>query len=105
VAAVIGLSPIVGPFVVGMAQAGANVAQRMREYVEKLEFIFRPLFFAVIESQVNLAGISLKVALVAAGLILVTVVTKFMGGLQAPFIKSRSCGRVVGIAMVSRGEV
>jgi len=107
VAAIIGLSPIVGSFAVGMALAGANVAERMRDYVGKLEFIFRPLFFAVIGSQVNLAGITWDVALIGAGLILVAVVTKFVGcGFPAAyFLKSRSGGRVVGIAMISRGEV
>jgi Kef-type K+ transport system membrane component KefB len=107
VAAIIGLSPIVGSFAVGMALAGANVAERMRDYVGKLEFIFRPLFFAVIGSQVNLAGITWDVALIGAGLILVAVVTKLVGcGFPASyFLKSRSGGRVVGIAMISRGEV
>ena len=107
VAAIIGLSPIVGSFAVGMALAGANVAERMREYVGKLEFIFRPLFFAVIGSQVNLAGITWDVALIGAGLILVAIVTKLVGcGFPAAyFLKSRSGGRVVGIAMISRGEV
>jgi Kef-type K+ transport system membrane component KefB len=79
----------------------------MREYVEKLQFIFRPLFFAVIGAQVNLAGITWDVALIGAGLILVAVVTKLIGcGFPAAFfLKSRSGGRLVGIAMISRGEV
>lgn len=107
VAAIIGLSPIVGSFAVGMALAGANVAQRMREYVEKLEFIFRPLFFAVIGAQVDLGGITPDVALIGVGLVLVAVVTKLVGcGFPASFfLKSRSGGRLVGIAMISRGEV
>lgn len=107
VAAIIGLSPIVGSFAVGMALAGANVAQRMREYVEKLEFIFRPLFFAVIGAQVDLGGITPDVALIGVALVLVAVVTKLVGcGFPASFfLKSRSGGRLVGIAMISRGEV
>jgi len=107
VAGAIGLSPIVGAFAVGMALAGANVAQRMRDYVEKLEFIFRPLFFAVIGAQVNLAGITPEMAIIGVALILVAIVTKLVGcGLPAVFfLKSRVGGRIVGIAMVSRGEV
>lgn len=106
-AAAIGLSPIVGAFAVGMALAGANVAQRMRDYVEKLEFIFRPLFFAVIGAQVNLAGITPEMLLIGVGLILVAIATKIVGcGLPASFfLKSRVGGRIVGIAMISRGEV
>jgi len=107
VAGAIGLSPIVGAFAVGMALAGANVAQRMRDYVEKLEFIFRPLFFAVIGAQVNLGGITPEMAIIGVALILVAIVTKLVGcGLPAAFfLKSRVGGRIVGIAMVSRGEV
>jgi Kef-type K+ transport system membrane component KefB len=106
-AAAIGLSPIVGAFAAGMGLAGANVAQRMREYIEKLEIIFRPLFFAVIGAQVNLTGISPEVALVSIGLIVIAIVSKLAGcGLPASFfLKSRSGGYTVGIAMISRGEV
>ena len=107
VAGSIGLSPIVGAFVAGMALARANIMQRMTEYVEKLEFIFRPLFFAVIGSQVNLGGISAEVAIAGIALIAVAIVTKIVGcGIPAAyFLKSRVSGRLVGIAMISRGEV
>src|SRR5712691_2794584 len=106
-AAAIGLSPIVGAFAAGMGLAGANVASRLRDYVEKLQFIFRPLFFAVIGSQVNLAGITPEVALIAVALIEVAAVTKFVGcGFTAElFLKSRTGGLTVGVAMISRGEV
>jgi len=106
-AAAIGLSPIVGAFAAGMGLAGANIAARMREYVEKLELIFRPLFFAVIGAKVNLAGVTPTVALIGVGLIAVAVVTKFVGcGFPASlFLKSSISGRIVGIAMISRGEV
>src|SRR5436309_1667371 len=106
-AAAIGLSPVVGAFAAGMGLAGANVASRLRDYVEKLQFIFRPLFFAVIGSQVNLAGITPEVALIAVALIAVAAVTKFVGcGFPAAlFLKSRTGGLTVGVAMISRGEV
>ena len=106
-AGVLGLSPIIGSFAVGMALAGANIAQRMADYVEKLQFIFRPLFFAVIGAQVNLAGITPEVAAIGAALIAVAVVTKIAGcGLPAVFfLKSWKSGRIVGTGMISRGEV
>jgi len=106
-AGAIGLSPIVGAFAAGMGVAGANVASRLRDYAEKLEFIFRPLFFAVIGAQVNLVGISPDVGLIAVALIAVAAVTKFVGcGLPATlFLKSRTGGLTVGVAMISRGEV
>ncbi len=107
VSAGLGLSPIVGSFAVGMALAGAHVAQRMQDYVEKLQFIFRPLFFAVIGAQVNLAGLTPGLVLVGLALILVAVATKLLGcGIPSIlFLKSRRAGRTVGVAMISRGEI
>ncbi len=106
-AGVLGLSPIIGSFAVGMALAGANIAQRMAEFVEKLQFIFRPLFFAVIGAQVNLAGVTPEIAAIGAALIAVAVLTKVAGcGLPAVFfLKSWKAGRIVGPGMISRGQV
>ena len=106
-AGVLGLSPIIGAFAVGMALAGANVAQRMADYVEKLQFIFRPLFFAVIGAQVNLTGLTPELVAIGAAMIAVAVVTKVAGcGLPAAFfLKSWKAGRIVGTGMISRGEV
>jgi Kef-type K+ transport system membrane component KefB len=46
IAAAVGLSPIVGAFSVGMAVTSTKIIKRVEEYVDKLEFIFAPLFFA-----------------------------------------------------------
>jgi Kef-type K+ transport system membrane component KefB len=107
VSAALGLSPIIGSFAVGMALAGAQVAQRMQEYVEKLQFIFRPLFFAVIGAQVNLTGLTPDLSLIGLALILVAVFTKLLGcGIPARlFLKNPLAGRTVGVAMISRGEI
>ncbi len=106
-AGIIGLSPVVGAFAAGMGIAGANIASRMREYVEKLELIFRPLFFAVVGSQVSLSGFTPLAALTGVAVIGVAMVTKLIGcGLPALFfLKSNTAARTVGIAMMSRGEV
>jgi Kef-type K+ transport system membrane component KefB len=103
----LGLSPILGSFAVGMALAGAQVVQRMQDYVEKLQFIFRPLFFAVIGAQVNLGGLNPELAVIGLILILVAVFTKFLGcGLPARlFLKSKKAAETVGAAMISRGEI
>ena len=42
----------------GMAVASTKIINRVEEYVEKLEIIFAPLFFAIIGAQVNLTGIN-----------------------------------------------
>jgi Kef-type K+ transport system membrane component KefB len=43
-----GLSPIIGAFVVGMAVASTHLIKRIESYTEKLGMIFAPLFFAII---------------------------------------------------------
>lgn len=107
IAAIVGLSPIVGAFAVGMAVASTKIIGRVEEYVEKLEIIFAPLFFAIIGAQVNLIGVNLYVLFLAAIVVIVAISTKLIGcGLPAIlFLKSKSRAMKVGIGMISRGEV
>ena len=74
-----GLSPIVGAFAVGMAVASTKIIRRVEEYVDKLEIIFAPLFFAIIGAQVNLTGFNLEVLFLSAIVIVVAIVTKLIG--------------------------
>ncbi len=107
IAAAVGLSPIVGAFAVGMAVASTKIIRRVEEYVDKLEIIFAPLFFAIIGAQVNLTGINLNVLLLSSIVIAVAIVTKLIGcGLPAMlFLRNKSKAMKVGIGMISRGEV
>jgi Kef-type K+ transport system membrane component KefB len=107
IAAAVGLSPIVGAFSVGMAVSSTKIIKRIEEYVDKLEIIFAPLFFAIIGAQVNLTGINLEVLLLSALVIVVAIVSKLVGcGLPATvFLRNRSKAMRVGIGMISRGEV
>ena len=107
IAAAVGLSPIVGAFAVGMAVASTKIIRRVEEYVDKLEIIFAPLFFAIIGAQVNLTGINLNVMFLSSIVIAVAIVTKLLGcGLPAMiFLRNKSKAMKVGIGMISRGEV
>jgi Kef-type K+ transport system membrane component KefB len=107
IAASVGLSPIVGAFSVGMAVASTKLIKRVEEYVDKLEIIFAPLFFAIIGAQVDLTGVNLDVLLLSAIIIVVAIVSKLVGcGLPAViFLRSKSKAMKVGIGMISRGEV
>jgi Kef-type K+ transport system membrane component KefB len=107
IAALVGLSPIVGAFAIGMAVASTRLIKQVEEYVHKLQIIFAPLFFAIIGAQVDLRGINLDVLLLAGILILIAIVTKMVGcGLPSLiFLKDKSKAMRVGIGMVSRGEV
>ena len=107
IAAAVGLSPIVGAFAVGMAVASTKIIKRVEEYVDKLEIIFAPLFFAIIGAQVNLTGFNLNVLFLSSIVIAVAIVTKLIGcGLPAMlFLRNKSKAMKVGIGMISRGEV
>jgi Kef-type K+ transport system membrane component KefB len=106
VAAFIGLSPIVGAFAVGMAVASTKLIKRVEEYVEKLQIIFAPLFFAIIGAQVD-RGVNLNVLFLLGIIISIAIFTKLIG-CGAPsliFLKNKSKAMKVGIGMISRGEV
>ena len=107
IAAAVGLSPIVGAFSVGMAVASTKIIKRVEEYVDKLEIIFAPLFFAIIGAQVNLTGVNLDVLYLSGIIIIVAIVSKLSGcGLPALlFLRNKSKAMKVGIGMISRGEV
>ena len=107
IAAAVGLSPIVGSFSVGMAVANTRIIKRVEDYVDKLEIIFGPLFFAIIGAQVNLTGVNIEVLILSAIVIIVAIVSKLVGcGLPSLlFLKNRSKAMIVGIGMISRGEV
>jgi Kef-type K+ transport system membrane component KefB len=107
IAAAVGLSPIVGAFSVGMAVASTKIIKRVEEYVDKLEIIFAPLFFAIIGAQVNLTGVNLDVLFLSAIIVVIAVLSK-LGGCGLPalmFLRNKSKAMKVGIGMISRGEV
>jgi Kef-type K+ transport system membrane component KefB len=107
IAAIVGLSPIVGAFAIGMAVASTRLIKQVEEYVHKLQIIFAPLFFAIIGAQVDLRGINLEVLLIAGIMVSIAIATKMLGcGLPSLiFLKDKSKAMRVGIGMVSRGEV
>jgi Kef-type K+ transport system membrane component KefB len=107
IAAFLGLSPIVGAFAIGMAVASTRIIKQVHEYVDKLQIIFAPLFFAIIGAQVDLRGVNLDVLFFAGIIIAIAVVTKLIGCALPSllFLKDRPRSMRVGIGMVSRGEV
>jgi Na+:H+ antiporter len=107
IAAFFGLSPIVGAFAIGMAVANTRIIGQVHEYVDKLQIIFAPLFFAIIGAQVDLRGVNLDVLFLAGLIISIAVVSKLIGcGLPSIlFLKDKARSMRVGIGMVSRGEV
>ncbi len=107
IAAYIGLSPIVGAFAVGMAIASTKLIKQVEEYVHKLQFIFAPLFFAIIGAQVDLRGINPNVLFISGIIVVIAISSKLVGcGLPSLiFLKDKAKSTRVGIGMISRGEV
>lgn len=106
-AGLVGLSPIVGAFAVGMALSATKIFENIRSYIEKMGLIFAPLFFAIIGAQVDLRAVNLEILALSGVIIALAIVTKLFGcGLPAMlFLKSKRGGYRVGIGMISRGEV
>lgn len=106
-AAFAGLSPIVGAFAAGMAVTASKAFQQIRQYAEKLDIVFAPLFFAIIGARVDLRGVTPEVLALAGIMIAVAVGTKLVGcGLPSMlFLKDKGKSMKVGIGMISRGEV
>jgi Kef-type K+ transport system membrane component KefB len=108
IAAYVGLSPIVGAFAAGMAVASTKLIKQVEEYAHKLQFIFAPLFFAIIGAQVDLRGVNIDVLIIAGIIIAIAISTKLLGcGLPSMLFlkKDKTKSMRVGIGMVSRGEV
>jgi Kef-type K+ transport system membrane component KefB len=107
IAALIGLSPIVGAFAAGMALAGSRLIARVRDYTERLSILFSPLFFAVIGAEFNIRVLSLDGLPIILILIGIAVVSKLVGcGIpSAIMLRNIKRGFRVGVGMISRGEV
>ncbi len=107
VAAIAGLSPIVGSFVVGMAVAGTNVKERIERYANHLEIIFLPLFFVLVGANMDLRGISPELLILIAIIIPVAIVSKLAGaGITSLFfLKDTTAAVRTGVAMITRSEV
>ncbi|MBA2267376.1 MAG: cation:proton antiporter [Nitrosopumilus sp.] len=107
VAAYVGLSPIVGAFAAGMAVASTKLIKQLEEYAHKLQYIFAPLFLAIIGAQVDLRGVNIDVLIIAGIIIAIAISTKLVGcGLPSMlFLKDKTKSMRVGIGMISRGEV
>ena len=109
-AAVLGLSPIVGAFAAGMAIASSHTIEKIRDYTKKISVIFSPVFFALAGAQLDLRSFISSdwfFYVFFISLVIVAIVSKMVGcGLPAGFfLKDRSKGIKVGYGMISRGEV
>jgi Kef-type K+ transport system membrane component KefB len=59
-----------------MAVYSIRITNKVNEYVDKLETIFAPLFFAIIGAQVDLRGVNLNVLVLSAVIVAIAIITK-----------------------------
>ena len=79
VAGIIGLSPIVGAFAVGMALSTSKVFDKIESYIGKIGLIFAPLFFAIIGAQVDLRAVNWEIISLSGIVMAIAIATKLFG--------------------------
>jgi len=107
VSGILGLSPLMGAFVAGMAIADSKYRDEVAGFTGKISVIFVPLFFVVMGAGVNPYSILTGNFLLILILGIIAVLSKLFGcGLPAMyFLRDREKGLRVGYGMISRGEI
>jgi Kef-type K+ transport system membrane component KefB len=89
IAALIGLSPIVGAFAAGTAVASSRMIEKIRGYAKKISVIFSPVFFGLAGAQFDIRSfftLDWFFYVFFITLVIVAVVSKIIGcGLPAMF--------------------
>jgi Kef-type K+ transport system membrane component KefB len=67
-----GLSPVVGAIICGIAIAASNILVRVKDYTEKVGFLFAPIFFAIVGADIDVSSIDLLI--VAKGVIVMIII-------------------------------
>ena len=107
IAGIAGLAPILGAFAAGMAIAETNLIGSIHRFIEKVNFMMAPLFFTVIGTQVDLTSLTPGSLGFVLMLFAVAVFSKVVGCGLPVLISTRRVrsSAIVGVGMVSRGEV
>ena len=99
-----GLEPIVGAFAAGLVAGQTKFAERIEAELRPIAFLFVPIFFLFIGTQVDVGALGDPEVLLAGGVIsLLAIVGKFVAGFGV--LTKGVDRRIVGVGMVPRGEV
>ena len=99
-----GLEPIVGAFAAGLVAGQTSFADRIEAELRPIAFLFVPIFFLFIGTQVDVTALADPQVLLAGGLIsLLAIFGKLVAGLGV--LTKGVDRRIVGVGMVPRGEV
>ncbi len=107
IAAGLGLSPIIGSYVAGLAVAESKALVRIKDFVKHLNQVFSPLFFTVVGARVDVTVFNENVMASLLFFTAIAFVTKFLGAALSALPKLRSWKKSVrvGVGMVPRGEL
>jgi len=99
-----GLEPIVGAFAAGLVAGQTDFSDRIEAELRPISFLFVPIFFLFIGTQIDVKALADPQVLLAGAVIsLLAIVGKFVAGLG---VLSKGVNRkIVGVGMVPRGEV
>jgi Kef-type K+ transport system membrane component KefB len=104
VASGVGLAPVVGAFVAGLAVGRSEVADDLHRKLVPLGHFFIPVFFLKIGIDTQIGAIARgNVLIYAAALCVVAVVGKIVAGAGVP--RGTADRFLVGVGMIPRGEV
>jgi Kef-type K+ transport system membrane component KefB len=99
-----GLEPIVGAFAAGLVAGQTSFADRIEAELRPIAFLFVPIFFLFIGTQVDVTALADPEVLLAGGLIsLLAIIGKLVSGLGV--LSKGVDRRIVGVGMIPRGEV
>ncbi|MCL2143426.1 MAG: cation:proton antiporter [Methanomassiliicoccaceae archaeon] len=107
-AAKIGLAMIVGAFLAGMIFADHAEEHRLIEKVDAITLFLLPFFFVYVGMHIDLGSFSAELLLLAAVIIVLAVISKYIGCGAGTILGDRekkSSPNIVGIGMIPRGEV
>jgi len=107
IAGSIGLSPIIGSYVAGMAVAGSRALPHIKDFIRHINTIFSPIFFTVMGAKMNIGIISDQIILGALVMTALAIVTKFVGCFSAAMLKVREVlgATRISVGMIPRGEL
>ena len=106
VANLIGIAGIIGAFLAGVALSEATDDTRLHQQSQALTEFTTPFFLIAIGMKLNLAiFLSTSVVVLSAVVIVLAVVTKFIGCGLGAIGNGRRCAIQVGVGMIPRGEV
>ena len=99
-----GLEPIVGAFAAGLVAGQTDFSDRIEAELRPISFLFVPIFFLFIGTQIDVKSLADPQVLLAGAVIsLLAIVGKFVAGLG---VLSKGVNRkIIGVGMVPRGEV